>query len=154
MTQDYERKDNRPKCVLRVFGPRIIMWRMLLLTFVILSSFAISGAPFLAGIHSLPFFFFFLVPCSCSFLFVLFLCLHISAFSKMSSILFFWTPELDCLWSWKDSSCTYLQCGRWSSVKVMKEIIRLKRGPLADNFHSSERIVKDGHSSSQTQILD
>ena len=40
----------------------------------------------------------------------------------------------------------------WSGL--MKEIIRLKRGPLADNFHSSERIVKDGHLSSQTQILD
>ena len=130
MAQGYERKDNRPKMCFKVIGPRIIIWRILLLTFVLQSSFAIFNAPFSDGIHSLPFFLAFVFSCFCFYfcLLVLFLCLHIFAFSRMSSILFFWAPELDCLWSWKDFSCTCLQCGRWSLVKVNERNYQAQKG--------------------------
>ena len=120
-----------PKCVLRVIGPRIIMWRILLLTFVLLSSFAIFDAPFSFLFFQLGFF-----SSLFSFLLVIFLCLHIFAFSRVSSVLFFWAPELDCLWSWKDFFYICLQCGGCSLIRVTKEFIRLKRGQLVDNFIS------------------
>ena len=61
-------------------------------------------------------------------LLVFFLYLHISTSSRVSSVLFSWAPELDCSWLWKDFSCVCLQYGGWSLVRVIKEIIKLKRG--------------------------
>ena len=78
MAQDYERNDNRPKMCFKGDWTKDHHVEDLLLTFVVLSFFAISGAPFLAGILS---HFFSLL--------VLFLCLHIFAFSRVSSVLFF-----------------------------------------------------------------
>ena len=82
MAQGYERKDNRPKMCFKGDWTKDHHVEDLLLTFVLLSSFAISGAPFSARILSHLFF-------ACFFLLVLFLCLHISTFSKMSLVLFF-----------------------------------------------------------------
>ena len=72
--------------------------------------------------------FFFSFSCFCSFLLVLFLCLHISAFSRMSSVLFFWAPKLDCLWSWQDFSCTCLQYEGWSLVRVNERNYQAQKG--------------------------
>ena len=80
MAQGYERKDNRPKMCFKGDWTKDHHVEDLLLTFVLLSFFAISGAPFSARILS---HFFFLL--------VLFLCLHVFAFSRVSSILFFFS---------------------------------------------------------------
>ena len=52
MAQGYERKDNRPKMCFKGNWIKDHHVEDLLLTFVLLSSFAISGAPFSAGILS------------------------------------------------------------------------------------------------------
>ena len=139
MAQGYERKDNRPKCVLRVFGPRIIMWRIFLLTFVLLSSFCISNAPFSAGILSRLSF------SSCLFFFLLafgFSCLCFSCictFSHSTGWVQYFSSEHQNLIVY-DLERTLLVLASsveddpWS--RLMKEIIRLKRGQLADNFKS------------------
>ena len=59
MAQGYERKDNRPKMCFKGDWTKDHHVEDLLLTFVLLSFFAISGAPFSAGI--LSHFFFLLV---------------------------------------------------------------------------------------------
>ena len=71
MAQGYERKDNRPKLCFKGDWTKDHHVEDLLLTFVLLSFFfAISGAPFFS-------------------LLVLFLCLHVFAFSRVSSVPFF-----------------------------------------------------------------
>ena len=112
-----------PKMYLRVFGPRIIMWRIFLLTFVLLSSFALPMLFFQPGFILSLFF-----SCFCFFLLVLFLYLHTPISSRVSSVLFFWVSELDCLWSWKDSSCICLQCGGWSLIRVNERNYQAQKG--------------------------
>ena len=97
MAQGYERKDNRLKtCVLRVIGPRIIMWRIYswLLSFCLIFLFLVL--PFQLGFFLslcclLCFYFCLLL----FFLLVLFLYLHISTSSRVSSVIFFWAPKFD-----------------------------------------------------------
>ena len=60
MAQGYERKDNRPNMCFKGNWTKNHHVKDLLLTFVLLSSFAISDAPFSAGILSHLFLFFFL----------------------------------------------------------------------------------------------
>ena len=55
MAQGYEKKDNRPKMCFKGDWTKDHHMEDLLLTFVLLSSFAIFGAPFSAGILSLFF---------------------------------------------------------------------------------------------------
>ena len=76
MAQGYERKDNRPKmCFKGVWTKDHYVKDFFLLTFVLLSSFSISDAPFSAGILSrlffhlvFPLFFFFFAFVACAFL--------------------------------------------------------------------------------------
>ena len=130
------KKDNRPKMCFKVIGPRIIIWRILLLTFVLLSSCSIFGAPFSTGIHSLPFFFFFLLLffLACAF----FVYAHFRFQQGEFGTFFFEHQNLIV----HDFDRTFLVLAfsmkgdPWSGL--MKEIIRLKRGQLVDNF----RLVK------------
>ena len=99
MAQGYERKDNMPKMCFKGIWTKDHHVEDFTPDFCPSVFFCYFWCFFSAGILSRLFL-------SCLLLFllafffllVLFLCLHISTFSKVSSILFFWTPELDCSW--------------------------------------------------------
>ena len=103
MAQGYERKDNRPKMCFKGNWTKVHHVEDLLLTFcpsVFLFYFWCS----LFSWNSFsPFFFSFscfasIFACLC----FSFLYLHIPTSSRVSSVLFSWALELDCLWFWQD----------------------------------------------------
>ena len=127
MAQGYERKDNRPKrCfkgiwtkdhLVKDFTPVLCSSIFLFYFWCSIFSWDSSFISF-SQLGFFPVSFFLLAFAS------IFACLcfsrnlHILISSRVSSVLFSWASKLDCLWSWKDSSCIFFQCGRWSLVKV------------------------------------
>ena len=131
MSPGYERKDNRLKtCVLREIGPKIIMWRIYswLLSFCFLFLFFVL--PFLLGFIPIFFLLCFCFSCLCFSCICTFLLL--AGWVRYFS---FKHQNLIVHDFWKDFSCICLQCGGWSLVRIMKEIIKLKRGNLGIISH-------------------
>ena len=151
MAQDYERKDNMPKMCFKGIWTKDHHVEDFSPDFCPPVFFCCFGAPFQLGFFPVSLFhlFFFCFSCLC------FSC--ICTFSLPAVWVQYFSSEHRHLivHGFERTSLVLafsVEDDPWSGL--MKEIIRLKRGPLADNFHSSERIVKDGHSSSQTWILD
>ena len=131
MAQDYERKDNRPKMCFKGDWTKDHHVKDFTPDFCPSVFCFYSCALFSAGIHSLPFFFWFLVlVLSC-------LCFSCVCTFSLSAGWVQYSSEHRNLIVY-DLERTFLvlvssvEGDPWS--RLMKEIIRLKRGQLADNF--------------------
>ena len=131
MAQGYERKDNKPKMCFKGDWTKDHHMKDLLLTFVLLSSFAISVLFFQLGFILSLFFLFLVLVLSC----LCFSC--VCTFSLSSGWVQYFSSEHRNLIVY-DFERTLLvfassvEGDPWS--RLMKEIIRLKRGQLVDNF--------------------